>query len=130
MDPHAWAKIRTRESLEALERLARGIDATNAGVSRAMLDELARLKHRLSWCDSCYSRARSVKLWMWVTRAAVELLVRWMEISHCLLDAAHTATPLTYDVRNDDPVPAAVETIAAGRARRSRGYLRLLSLAA
>jgi len=77
MDPHYWAKIRTRESLESLERFARSIEGTKAGVSnRAMLSELARLKRRLAWCDSSYSRDRSIKLWMWVVRCVAELLIR------------------------------------------------------
>src|SRR4051812_2864940 len=102
MDPHAWAKIRTRESLESLERLAVLTGATNAEVSRAMLFDIARLKHRLTWCDGCCSRARSIKLWCWIVRAIAELLVKWMGTSSCTLFAVWKALRLTYDTRHDN----------------------------
>lgn len=132
MDPHAWAKIRTRESLEVLEQLAETVDATNAGVSRAMLTEIARLKYRLAWCDSCYSRARSVALWKWVVRATAQVVIRWMEISHCLFFAVPRALlfNLDYDTWNDCSTPAAVETSVAGRSRGLGRHLRLVPLAA
>jgi hypothetical protein len=131
MDPHCWAKIRTRESLDILEQFARSIDATNAGVStKAMLLEIARLKRRLEWCDSSYSRDRSVKLWMWVVRYAVEVIIRLMEISRCLLTAAFHASRLSYDNWTNDSAPAAVEKTVAGRARRTPSHICFVPLSA
>jgi hypothetical protein len=131
MDPHCWAKIRTRESLESLEQFARSIDATNAGVStRAMLLELARLKRRLEWCDSSYSRDRSIRLWMWVVRCVAELLIRWIEISRCLLTSTRSALTLSYDSRTDNPASATVQKTVAGRTCAARTHIGFVPLAA
>jgi hypothetical protein len=130
MDPHAWARIRTRESLEVLEQLARLTDATDAGVSKAMLVEIAWLKHRLTWCDGCYSRARSIALWMWVVRATLQVVIRWMETSHCLFSAVPPALVYGYDARNDHSIFASVEKTVAGRSRGLSWHLCFLPLAA
>src|SRR4051794_13917136 len=125
MDPHVWAKVRTRESLESLERLANLVGATNAEVSRAMLFEIARLKHRLEWCDSCYSRARSLLLWCWIVRAIAELLVK-LGTSHCRSLALLTAPRYLYDTWNDDQAPATSQAhlaIRAGQAYRNLAIL-------
>ncbi len=131
MDPHCWAKIRTRESLDSLEQFARSIDATNAGIStKAMLLEIAKLKHRLEWCDSSYSRDRSVKLWMWVVRCAAEVMIRLMEISRCLLTATWYTSHSSYDSWTNDSAPAAVKTSVAGRTRGTRSHISFISLSA
>lgn len=78
-DPHAVAKIRARQLLEELEFLLRAMRATNAGVSEADLELVARLKHRLCWCSESYSRRRSVALLSWILKRAAELLIRVVE---------------------------------------------------
>ncbi len=130
MDPHAWAKVRTRESLEALEQLANLIGATNAEVSRAMLLEVARLKHRLEWCDTCYSRARSIKLWCWVVRCMAELLIKWLGTSRCTVLAVLTAPRFSYDSWNDHQTSATGETPVAAGPREASQHLRILPFAA
>jgi transcriptional regulator with XRE-family HTH domain len=88
MDPHAWAKIRTRESLEALERLAHAINATNAGISGAMLVEIAWLKRRLEWCDSClYVRCTKHRL----SDMTLGMTIRYLRQSKRLPQAALAA---------------------------------------
>lgn len=86
-DPHALAKIRIRELLEKLEGLFHKIAATNAEVSKAGLEELARLKRRLRWCDESYSRQRSSQLLDWIVRVVAQLIIRAIEASFCFQPA-------------------------------------------
>src|SRR5918996_3021875 len=82
-DPHAVAKVRARQLLEQLESLLRAMHATGAGVSRADIELVARLTHRLSWCSHSYSRRRSIALLAWILRQVGELLIRVVETTSC-----------------------------------------------
>src|SRR4051794_8119595 len=85
LDPHAVAKIKTREALDCMERILVEMAATNTGLSSAGLVELARLKRRLEWCDESYSRHRSQILLVWIHRLFAELVIRVIGPSICLL---------------------------------------------
>ncbi|SRR6266487_3731957 len=96
VDPHALAKIRTRQLLQDIEQLLTRIAASNAEVSEAGLFELARLRRRLSWCDECYSRHRSRQILNWILKIAAELVLRVIEASYCFQPAGN-ATQCSYD---------------------------------
>jgi hypothetical protein len=83
LDPHALAKIQTREALDSLEQILVAMAATNTGLSSLGLAQVARLRHRLEWCDECYSRQRSQALLLWVLRLVFELTIRVIGPSIC-----------------------------------------------
>jgi hypothetical protein len=81
LDPHAVAKIETRMMLDSLEQLLVDLANSNANASAAGLAELAVLRHRLSWCNECYSRHRSQLLLSWIQKRAADLVLRVIEAS-------------------------------------------------
>jgi len=81
LDPHAVAKIETKMALAQLELILVDLAHSNATASAAGLQELAVLKHRLHWCDECYSRHRSQLLLDWILKRAAELVLRLIEAS-------------------------------------------------
>jgi hypothetical protein len=130
MDPHAWAKVRARESLDSLELLVSRTRAVDAGVSIAMLEEIARLRERLEWCNSCFSRHRSHHLLRWVIRAAAELLIWWMGTSRCAFRAILHKSPSKYDTRHDNKAASNCSPDAPGASRIQGGNFEFLPFAA
>jgi hypothetical protein len=102
LDPHALAKIQTREALDNLEQILVAMAATNTGLSSLGLAQVARLRHRLAWCDECYSRQRSQALLSWVLRLAFELMIRVIGPSICFTHVArHLAARRLRHIRTD-----------------------------
>jgi hypothetical protein len=101
LDPHARAKIEMREAIESLERVLLSTRSTNPKLSEAGLVQLARLKHRLRWCDESHSRRRSQLLLMWVAKLVAEVAIRVLGASFCFPSVAWPQRNCYDDWRHD-----------------------------
>lgn len=130
LDPDAVRAIRARELLDSLNDFCTLLDSTHPGVSSAMRQRIAALKHRLTWCDECYSLRRRQLLLQWVIRSVAKTMLRIMETSFCVFRATGEGRRYSYDSWTSNPSPATGTWAVAGPVGERRLDIPVVSVAA